>query len=69
MDYVELELNASKKGWNCSGCGLFTDAIGRPIFGKEIWVISSNGTAWLENKPKYKFCPGCGAPVKGDYRD
>jgi len=66
MEYVELELNASKKGWNCTGCGLFSDAIGRPIFGKEIWVISSNGTAWLENKPKYVFCPQCGKPVRRD---
>ena len=64
METVKLELNASKHGWNCSGCGLFTDAIGRPIFGKEIWTISSNGIAWIENKPKYEFCPKCGKPVK-----
>ena len=64
MDKVEYELNASKKGWNCSNCGLFVDCIGRPIFGNEMFVITSKGVAWLENKPKYKFCPSCGKPVK-----
>ena len=64
MEKVRLELNASKHGWNCTGCGLFTDAIGRPIFGEEIWTIYSKGTAWIENKPKYKFCPLCGKEVE-----
>lgn len=66
MDSVKLELNASRHGWNCSGCGLFSDVLGRPIFGKEIWHITSDGVAWLENKPKYKFCPQCGKPVEGE---
>ena len=66
MDYVEFELNASKHGWNCSGCGLFIDCIGRPIFGKEIWAITSNGATWIENKPRFNYCPKCGMPVKGD---
>ena len=64
MDKVEYELNASDKGWNCSNCGLFVDCIGRPIFGSEMLVITSKGTAWIENKPKYKFCPQCGKPVR-----
>jgi len=64
MDYVEFELNASKHGWNCSGCGLFVDSIGRPNFGEEVWVIYSKGTAWLENRPMFKFCPGCGKKVR-----
>ena len=66
MDKVEYELNASRKGWNCSGCGLFVDCVGRPIFGNEIWVITSKGVAWIENKPKFKFCPQCGKPVRSD---
>lgn len=66
MDYIEFELNASEKGWNCSGCGLFVDPLGRPIFGNEVWVISSKGTAWLENKPQFLFCPKCGKPVRRD---
>ena len=65
-DYVKLELNASEKGWNCSGCGLFTDCVGRPCFGDEAWMVITNSKTWLENKPKYKFCPGCGKPIKGD---
>ena len=69
MDSAKLELNASKHGWNCSECGLFSDALGRPMFGKEIWIITSTGTAWLENKPKYKFCPQCGKPIRSDDYD
>ena len=64
METVKLELNASRHGWNCTGCGLFSDALGRPIFGEEIWVITSKGVAWLENKPKYIFCPKCGKKVE-----
>ena len=64
-EYVSLELNASEKGWNCSFCGLFTDCAGRPIFGNEAWVIVANTSHWIENKPEYKFCPGCGKPVRG----
>lgn len=64
MDTVQLELNASKHGWNCSGCGLFVDSLGRPIFGDETWIISSKGVAWIENKPPFKYCPNCGKPVK-----
>ena len=67
MESVELELNASKHGWNCSGCGLLFDSIGRPLFGGEIWVIHSNGVAWIENKPKIKYCPNCGKPVRSGY--
>ena len=69
MEYAELELNASKHGWNCSNCKLFIDAIGRPIFGNEVWVITSKGTAWVENKPKFKFCPKCGLPIRSGNHD
>ena len=64
MDYAKLELNASKHGWNCSECGLFIDVIGRPIFGKEIWQITSTGTAWIENRPDFCYCPKCGKPIE-----
>ena len=65
-EYVTFELNASEHGWNCSGCGLRIDALGRPIFGNEVWTITSKGTAWIENKPMFLYCPRCGKPVKGD---
>lgn len=65
-EYVEFELNASKKGWNCSSCSLFVDCIGRPVFGKEAWKITAETSSWIENKPKFKFCPGCGLPVGGE---
>ena len=64
MEYATLELNASEHGWNCSECGQKFDSIGRPLSGKEMWIFYSKGTAWLENKPKIKFCPGCGKPIK-----
>lgn len=63
-EYVDMELNASEKGWNCSSCGLFTDCIGRPLFGKEAWKITADNSSWIENKPKYVFCPNCGKPVR-----
>ena len=66
-DYVSFELDAGEKGWRCSGCGLRVDVIGRPIFGTEIWVITSNGIAWIENRPKYNFCPKCGKKVCEPY--
>lgn len=66
-DYVKFELDASEKGWRCSGCGLRVDAIGRPIFGHEIWVITSRGTAWIENKPEFNFCPKCGKKVSDHF--
>lgn len=65
-DYAKLELNASKKGWNCSECGLFTDCVGRPLFGNEAWIFETKSNNWLENKPNYKYCPGCGRPLGGD---
>lgn len=69
-DYVKFELDASHHGWACSNCKLFVDCMGRPIFGKPIWVIHCNGVSWIENKPKFKFCPQCGKPVKdGIYHD
>jgi hypothetical protein len=64
MDYVELELNASEHGWTCSGCGLFIDAMGRPVFGHELWKITSTGKSWIENKPEFVYCPKCGKPFK-----
>lgn len=64
MEYAKLELNAGKHGWNCSQCGLFFDALGRAIFGHEVWQITSTGTAWIENKPPIKFCPNCGLPIE-----
>lgn len=67
-DYVKLELDAGKKGWKCTGCGLFTDCVGRPIFGKVAWEIFPKTNTWIENKPHYKFCPGCGKPLGGDPR-
>lgn len=66
MEYAKLELNASKHGWNCSSCKLFVDCVGRPIFGNEVWIITSTGTAWIENKPKFRFCPQCGKPIGDD---
>ena len=67
-DYVVLELNASKQGWICSGCGLFTDSVGRPQFGHESWTISCKTISWIENKPQYRYCPGCGKPLRRDDR-
>ena len=61
---AKLELDASKKGWRCSSCGLFVDSIGRPIFGHEPWTIQMKTNTWLENKPAYRFCPGCGEPIE-----
>lgn len=66
-DYVTLELDASRHGWCCSGCKLFSDSLGRPVFGTEIWSITSKGTAWLENKPNYIFCPKCGKKVRKNH--
>lgn len=64
METVKLELNASKRGWNCSGCGLFFDSIGRPIFGEEVFTVVHKGTAWLENRPHILYCPKCGRKVE-----
>ena len=66
MESVKLELNASRHGWNCSKCGLFIDCIGRPILGNELITVDSKGIAWIENRPKYNFCPNCGKPFRGD---
>ena len=66
MDYVKLELNASEHGWNCSGCGLFTNCIGKPIFKTEEWAIEFKTLSWLKNKPAYSFCPRCGKKIKKD---
>lgn len=68
-DYVRLELDAAQKGWRCSGCGLLSDVLGRPIFGGEAWTIQTKSINWLENRPKYKFCPKCGKPVREGYRN
>lgn len=69
MNYAKLELDASVKGWRCSQCGLLFDCIGRPIFGTESFFIQIKTNNWLENRPKIRFCPGCGAPVKEGYHD
>lgn len=66
-DKVKLELDIGHNGWKCSGCGLRIDAIGRPIFNKEIWKISCTSTTWIENKPMFKFCPKCGKEVENNY--
>ena len=60
---AKLELDASKKGWRCSDCGLSFDCIGRPLFGDEAWIIQPRSNTWLENKPQIKYCPGCGQPI------
>ena len=62
-DYVVFELDAAQKGWRCSGCGLRVDAIGRPIFGKEMFIVTAKGTAWIENRPIFVYCPQCGKKV------
>jgi len=64
VEYVELELDASRKGWRCSGCGLQIDCIGRPIFGDAPWSIKPKTNTWIENKPKFVYCPKCGEKVK-----
>ena len=64
-EYAKLELDASNHGWKCSECGLSVDSIGRPLFGSEVWVIYSKGTAWIENRPKFNYCPKCGKPFEG----
>lgn len=66
MEYAVLELDTSSKGWRCSECGLFSDALGRPIFGSERWSFKTTSLYWLENKPNYRFCPGCGKPIRRD---
>ena len=68
-DCVRLELDAANKGWRCSGCGLFSDFLGRPLFGGENLVIKTKSIGWLQNRPKYKFCPGCGKPLKEGIRN
>lgn len=64
MDYAKLELDASRKGWVCSECGLFSDCLGRPIFNNTLWFIETKSMNWLENKPSYSFCPKCGKPIR-----
>jgi len=64
LECVNLELDATNKGWRCSGCGLLIDCIGRPLFGSENITVRSKSIHWIENKPQYKFCPKCGKPVK-----
>ena len=69
MEYAKLELDASKKGWRCSKCGLPVDCIGRPIFGDEVWIIQTKSINWIENKPEFRYCPGCGSPFEGASTD
>ena len=64
MEYTKLELDATIKGWRCAECGLIADCIGRPIFGNEPWIIQTRSINWLENRPKWWFCPGCGRQIK-----
>lgn len=64
MEYARLELDATIKGWRCSECGLIVDCIGRPIFGNEAWIIQTKSINWIENKPKFLYCPKCGKPIK-----
>jgi hypothetical protein len=68
-DYVKLELDASRNGWVCSGCGLFTDCVGRPHFGQEVWFVKCKTISWIENKPEYVYCPRCGKLIGGDSHD
>lgn len=67
-EYVKFELDAGNNGWKCSGCSLRVDCIGRPIFGKQVWVVSSSGVSWFENYPKFNYCPNCGKPVEKKVR-
>lgn len=71
-EYVTLELNGTEKGWNCSGCGCFTPAFGRPTFGQEQGVelvVKRDNTNWFTYKPGYRYCPGCGKKVKNQPED
>lgn len=61
---AKLELDASIKGWRCSACGLPFDSIGRPLFGREVWIIKTTSINWLENRPPIRYCPGCGEPIE-----
>lgn len=61
---VEFELNASEKGWTCTGCGLLIDCIGRPVFGAEMWTVQTRSNNWIENRPEFNFCPKCGKKVR-----
>jgi len=61
---AKLELDASRKGWRCSACGLPFDCIGRPVFGDEPWTIKTTSINWLENRPKIRFCPNCGEAIE-----
>lgn len=69
MEYAELELDATIKGWRCSNCSLLVDCIGRPIFGNEVWFIQTKSINWIENKPRFLFCPKCGMPFKDGDRN
>ena len=68
MEYTKFELDASKKGWRCSECGLFVDAIGRAVFGQQPFEIKMHTNSWLENRPEFLFCPNCGRPVRSGSR-
>ena len=57
---AKLELDAANKCWRCSVCNLPYDCIGRPIFGGEPWIINTQSTHWIENRPKNKYCSNCG---------
>lgn len=65
MDYVKLELDASQKGWRCSGCGIQIDSIGRPVMGELPWLVITRRNNWIDSKPNWKFCPSCGKPIEG----
>ena len=60
---AKLELDAGQGGWKCSECGQRFDVLGRPVCGKETWVIKTKGISWIENRPVINYCPGCGRKV------
>lgn len=60
---ARLLLNASYYGWNCSECGAFFDALGRPKKKETAWKPPRNFD-WSSDKPEFKFCPCCGTPME-----
>jgi hypothetical protein len=64
--FAKLLLNASYCGWNCSKCGAFFDALGRPKEKETAWKPPRNYN-WLSDRPEFKFCPCCGAPMEVGY--
>ena len=69
MEYVKLELDASERGWRCSGCNMLVDSIGRPVMGELPWLVISRRNSWIESKPAWKFCPNCGKPFEGGVKN